>query len=602
MQAPVVVFGIERNEHHPTAHSISPHIQLLPTTGRPSQTAGIATSGSRRAAIDGVPILGDRVVTPTEALTILARESTLETAADSWGSHAKNPSALYLAEDAIGVGVLPDPLGGALVFVWRAGRGTYVSSSVPAIVEAAALFGEHPRKSLEYQLERSLIGNGGLIPASYEEMEALPVSTWLLIDEDGLHERRYDSFQSDLQIDGSYSDLIAQARTDIIESMTAIASMPVEQRISHLTGGFDSRLILAAVQAAGLADRFSFFTSGPTGTPDRDISDLLSKHFGLTRTNDAGLSAYPPSGYREQVLEPMTNSGGITSTGPTGKEDRIEVAAVGGGYGEVLRSFNSRLLDKIEPDPETGNWEPKSLGTALWGPYALKPGGLANDEATSRLLRRAADHFNDLQALDSPLDQLGDLHYLAVRNRYHIGHSSMLWSRHGYRFDPLYSRAGAKLSRMLPIGPRAQNVVGFDLMTSFSDELAALPFDKPRFAGDFSLYRRIPKQREYREGGFPTLPRSARYPAPALPPTSDADRRRFVAEANKFGVNYWQMAQLQPAQQGLRQALANIDERELAGTLNLDYVRRLASSQPRNRAEIRHLHSVYAMLLWYFAG
>lgn len=602
MQAPVVVLGPRRDEHHASAHSVSETIQLLPAAARPVLTAGTATAGSRHACVDGVPIVRDRVLGPAGALDELAGLGSLDAAAEHWGERAKNPSALYLAEDGRGVAVLPDPLGGAVVFVWRSATATYVSSSIPALVAAAEAYGDRPRKSLEYQLERSLVGNGGLLPASYEGVEALPIATWASVTEAGVEARRYASFEGDLDDAGSYFDLLTQARADIVESVTAIADLGVDTHISHLTGGFDSRLTFAAIRAAGLSDRFDFFTSGPVGTPDRDISDLLSGHYGITRTNDAGLASYPASGVREMFLRPMANSGGITSAGPTGHETRSEVAAVGGGYGGLLRSTHSRLLPEVFEGPLDAPGNGKGLCESLWGPQVLADDGLASQEAIARLRERTAESFAGFRALGAADDQLGDLHYTSVRNRYHFGQSSMLWSRYGYRFDPLYSRAGARLSRMLPLGPRAANVVGFDLLSSFSEELAGLPFDKPRFSGEFARYRRVPAAREYRSGDFTTHRQKPRYPAPASEPVSKEDREKFVAQSKRFGVNYWQVSQMSRTQQGLQDVLASIDSAELAGFLNLDYVRRLARFRPRSRAEIRHLYSVYSMLLWYFEG
>ncbi|MCO1339000.1 hypothetical protein BJH93_08865 [Kocuria polaris] len=539
---------------------------------------------------------------PSGALDELTALKSLESAAEHWGERVKNPSALYLAEDGRGVAVLPDPLGGAIVFIWRSPTATYVSSSIPALVAAAEHRGDRPRKSLEYQVERSLVGNGGLLPASYEGFEALEMATWAMVTEAGVEARSYASFEDDLDYSGSYFELLAQARADIMESVTAIAGLEVDKHISHLTGGFDSRLTLAAIRAAGLTDRFQFFTSGPVGTPDRDVSDLLSGHYGLTRTNDAGLSTYPVAGVRETFLGPMRNSGGITSSGPTGRETPFEVAAVGGGYGGLLRSTHSRLLPEVFTGPLQSPGNGKGLCESLWGPNVLAEDGLASPDAIARLRERTTENFTQLRGLGAADDQLGDLHYTSGRNRYHFGQNSVLWSRYGYRFDPLYSRAGARISRMLPLGPRSANVVGFDLLTAFSEELAGLPFDKPRFTGEFARYRRVPPARSYRAGDFTTHRHEARYPAPVSEPVSESDREKFVAQSKRFGVNYWQVSQMAETQQGLQEALANIDATDLAGSLNLDYVRRLSKYRPRNRAEIRHLYSVYSMLLWYFEG
>ncbi|GAA3693026.1 hypothetical protein GCM10022377_01920 [Zhihengliuella alba] len=551
--------------------------------------------------MDGTAIVGRAVQTAASALDLLHDQSDLTKAAERWGAAVKNPSTLFLTHPGEGVAVVPDPLGGSLVFIWEGARATYLSSSLPSVIEVASAYGDAPEKDLEFQLERALVGNGGYLPTSYAGIRVAAMSSWIRIDDTGVRQLVYPFFEEDLAATGSYADLLHLARADLLESLEAIANMPVSQRVAHLTGGFDSRLILAGLLEGGLTDRFEFFCSGPVGSPDRDVADLISAHFGLTRTLNAGLSQYPTSHPREMFLLPMDNSGGLTTTGPIGREEQQSVAAVGGGYGEVLRSFHSPKLAPLNLGLDR-RYPEKELAAALWGSGATAEGGLATPDAADRLRRRAADSLQDLAAHIAAEDQLGDLHYAAARNRYHIGHSSVLWSRYGARFDPLYSRAGFRLAMSLPLGPRSANVIGFDLMMSLVPELAALPFDKPRFGGGFDSYRRAPEPITPRAGRFTTRPHRSIYPPAKKAAVSEDARRRLLAQAKRAGVSYWQVHHMPSTQQGLRWALAHINESEIAPIFNVDYVRRLSTERLQKRREIRHLYSAYAALVWYFQG
>ena len=73
------------------------------------------------------------------------------------------------------------------------------------------------------------------------------------------------------------------ARRDLEAELTAISSLPVGPVLADLTGGKDSRVILAAMLSAGVADRFRFSTSGPPDLPDVRIANHLVDMFGLTR-------------------------------------------------------------------------------------------------------------------------------------------------------------------------------------------------------------------------------------------------------------------------------------------------------------------------------
>jgi hypothetical protein len=59
--------------------------------------------------------------------------------------------------------------------------------------------------------------------------------------------------------------------------------MAVAPILADLTGGKDSRVILAAMLSAGVADQFRFSTAGPPDLADVRIADQLVDMFGLTR-------------------------------------------------------------------------------------------------------------------------------------------------------------------------------------------------------------------------------------------------------------------------------------------------------------------------------
>lgn len=97
-----------------------------------------------------------------------------------------------------------------------------------------------------------------------------------------------------------YPELAAEeaaaiARGDLEAELAAISGMAVAPVLADLTGGKDTRLILAAMLSAGVADRFRFSTAGPPHLPDVRIADVLVEMFGLTRARPVPL-ATPDAG------------------------------------------------------------------------------------------------------------------------------------------------------------------------------------------------------------------------------------------------------------------------------------------------------------------
>jgi hypothetical protein len=68
---------------------------------------------------------------------------------------------------------------------------------------------------------------------------------------------------------------------DVGDSLRAALEYPAERHIVRLTGGKDSRLVLAAALRAGIADQFVYETVGPPELADVQIAAELCEAFGL---------------------------------------------------------------------------------------------------------------------------------------------------------------------------------------------------------------------------------------------------------------------------------------------------------------------------------
>ncbi|MHA7244484.1 hypothetical protein ACX80R_15020 [Paeniglutamicibacter antarcticus] len=532
------------------------------------------------------------------------RQEPAKVVAERWGESIKNPCAAFVIDtDAQEILCLPDPLGGALCFRYRSDYVQIISTDMVSLTHVVTAMGLPLKKSADFQLERLILGNGGLIPSSYEHVDRLELFEYWLVSKDGVQRDQYSQSQSE----PTYVEAVQAISAEISESVLAVSRLPTERRIAHITGGFDSRLVLAAAMAAGCAEDFMYFCSGPAGSTDRKIADGLSRTFDLRRSSGGGLAASQLTHVHEQLLAPLYHSGGITSSGPNGGETKSSVVVAGGGYGGLLRSTFSSRFSTIDPK----NVSPISLMEML----APRPPGSARiyaDSTLSLLGERMFQEWNRLRDIGYEHDSIGDAFYLSVRNRYHFGQNSMLWSRIGRRYDPLYSVSGATAAARLPLYSRQTNVLGFDVMKSFGVDLEKYPFDTKRFSDAYRTLRRAPEQRklegcgpiefddshEIIHGGKVNLPSSLDSLAVISPTLSGNERKATIEKANKIGLNYWHIATLESAQESLRSALNQFGLSAVEGLVDSKYAWHLAKDRLTKRAEIRDVYAMYGLVAW----
>lgn len=558
--------------------------------------------------LDGVGIVGSSAIIDDDGVADFLDENRDHTSAksmaDRWGKGVKNPCAAFVVDlDAQQILCLPDPLGGALAFRYRSNSAQIVSTDMVSLANVVTAMNLPLRKSSDYQLERLILGNGGLIPSSYEDVDRLDPFEYWQVSTDGAKRCRYAQDGSE----PTYAESLQVIRDELIESVLAVSKLPAEIRIAHITGGFDSRLVMAAAMAAGCAKDFMYFCSGPAGSTDRKIADGLSLTLGLPRSASGGLAASPLTHVHEKLLAPLYHSGGITSSGPNGGESRSTAVVAGGGYGEVLRStfsarFRTLAPEDVSPTSLLNKFAPRRVGDAHI--YA--------ESALSLLSRKLFQEWQRLRDQGHEHDFIGDAFYISVRNRYHIGQNSMLWSRVGRRYDPLYSVEAAAAAARLPLYSRETNVLGFDLMQSFGFNIEKYPFDKNRFTEAYKTIRRAPVQLEFSGagplkiddsheisyGGGVSLPSALDGLAVTSPTLTGDERKLVIQRANKIGLNYWHIASLEPAQRSLRAGLNEFGLAAIDGLVDREYAWHLAKQRLTTRAEIRDLYSMYGLVAW----
>lgn len=561
----------------------------------------------RWLALDGVALVDGHVVRGQEdllhALPSDVGSLTFDEIGSWWSRHCANPSVLYVADELRGeLGVFPDPLGGGVVFRYDWEQGTGLSSDLASLVDAARAAGCPVDVDMDHQIQRVLLGIGGNDVSPIAQIDPLPPRSYAVVGPRGAQIRPYTVFEE--RAGARYEDLVDLIADQLASSLAAIASLDVPV-VGHLTGGFDSRLVLAAALGAGVEKELHFFCSGPDGTADRVIADSLTQQFGLRRSStDANANA----GFRTQTerqLAAMVRSVGLTETGPTGQETRQVAVAVAGGYGEMYRPAPGHPLPPDAPGIDVLTRSvPRFSEASSW----VRPKTLA------RVAGQMGRAWHQSARGPGRPDGLGDRHWLNVRGRYHFGANSLATSRLTPRFDPLYTLGGALMVDAVPLAERRDNIVGFDVMRRLAPQLLEVPFETyDRFGPLVDERRRRPPLREH-----PTWKRPETVGLPLVrpdaPPSLDAmravldgvdlsppteeKRNQAIARANELHLPFWQVLSLEQTQAVMARALDVLDTSVLDADVDVAELRRLALKPSRNRTDIRAVHRLVGLLGW----
>jgi hypothetical protein len=496
--------------------------------------------------------------------------------------------------------VLPDPLAGGLVYLHRAPGLTAVSSGLAELVETLGRLGRKPAKSLGFLAETVATTHGGWQhPASYEGIEVLAPFEYLTIDaRHGLRRRTYRAAARMTDNSLPYAERLAAAAADIRANVAALATCRHDPKVLHLTAGFDSRLVLAAILEGGFADRVRFTCTGRSDTADKRISAALAAEFGLTMTEGQGAPlAEHPRTLADQVLWQMRAAWGMATVGPHRGYRRGHSVIGSGGYGELARSFYSHRCRHLDPHDVAG------VAGALWGGDVLSrgPRGLLAPALVERVFAGLGARLDAAADLGIRPDARWDHLYLTGRNRYFVGEISRQWTPVAARFDPLYSPAAAALALTLPVDERAANLVGFDLMNIFCPTLAQLPFGQDRYTDTYVRLRGEPKRRGWRADRPPARCVPS-YPVPPQPGDRETFPQPTAADhelAGRLRINPAQAASIGPVRAEVRRLAAEIGPERLDTIVHRPVFDRFLRTEVGNRARFRALTGLRTALLWY---
>ncbi|WP_146112872.1 hypothetical protein [Arthrobacter sp. MYb214] len=494
---------------------------------------------------------------------------------------------------------LPDLLGEAILFHYSNSGVDILTGDLQVIEKLTARLNLPLTKSINYALELSVSSNGGFTKSSYIEVSTLDMLQYATVSRSGISINYYEDSKEFFNTKLSAEELLDLATIEIQQNVRAAANSGSAERIAHLTGGFDSRLVLAAAKSQGVVDQFRFFCKGDPVQEDTKIAQSAAAKVGAIMTLRNGTpSDYQVSDYGGALLSSMLVSSGILPTGPSAGHQESDVTLLSGGYGETFRSFYGTRIGRLDSGKLTGEY----FGSTIWGPYLFSPdgSGLFSSKFISSYASKIDAELDKGRKLGVAEDDLPDFLYLQIRNRYFVGVITSNWNRYINRFDPLYSPSGIKLAFKLGLKKRMDNLIGFELMKRMCEPLLSVPFDSIKFGESVTSKHGYTQPISYNHVRPKFDDASSSKPLPinsgvlAIPKTTKED----VEYAKKIKSRASQIAGRAHARQAVSLVIRTRDQVELAKIFNLNEIDILVKRPANTRVRIRTLYALLSSFLW----
>lgn len=499
--------------------------------------------------------------------------------------------------------ILPDPWGG-LVYRHRGAGVDIISSDLGAVAGAARAAGVELRRSLEFVTELAAGGNGGLTPASYEGVETLEMFQFVRVRDEGVQVREYAAGSAVLEPFASYEEGLAATAAEVEDNLRAVVAGPhgASDQLAHLTGGLDTRLVLAACLKLGITDQFRYLSMGPATQPDRAVAEQLAVEHDLTMTDWRGThGTRSPATITEQAAWPMDHSHGMVTAGPHEHFVGSDTVVLAGGFGGVLKgnysTFVGEDLDRAPTLEATAG-----MAERIWGALAYSPDpsrGLYTREVRARRVERLHDLRMAAEARGLSTESALDWIFIQLRNRYFALETTRVWGSLVHRFEPLYTLSGPRLALSLPTQVRQGSTIGLDLLHHWAPGLRELPFDKPRVTRGYQELRGpVPERAFARPEVRPRHDGRRAVEPPGGRVDRSAETPEMRARAKSMLAPLWQVRDLDPARAALRTVVADLDPTVRDGVFNRSRLHALLHKDLKHRVIIRQVHNLQSALQW----
>lgn len=302
-------------------------------------------------------------------------------------------------------------------------------------------------------------------------------------------------FSNTTKYEEAYIDSIKQLRKGI-ETINS----KYLKKYAQLTGGFDSRLVLAFIMENGFKDAYQFITNGNEQNPDCIVASMLAEKFNLKhqwRQRKREESRYGRKKIDDIVYETLMGnameSSLVRMQGFMGVEtDEVCLNGMGAvfakslGFSKGFKTFMSRKYPNQNIDFANLTPEQQSYGYACYGyadadrMYLTEKGmNVAND------FRRYLFTFN-YNRFPENMNYADSMS--AYRWRIHNCNLSSMENNCIFLYSPVTLESSRKLEPVL----RQEGKLYFDIMWRIKPELCLLPYENRVYSTE--LYSEFPEE------------------------------------------------------------------------------------------------------------
>jgi hypothetical protein len=258
---------------------------------------------------------------------------------------------------------------------------------------------------------------------------------------------------------------LAQARAAVL---LAVGDGPLDLPI---TGGKDSRAVLAIALAAGLRERMTLFTRGYAGHPDVVVGAQIAAAIGVPHRREPPLGSDAPADLDAAAFMRVLATIAYQADGAMGGWDNVAGTHVGrqslitGHFGELLKAYAKRPAD-TPLDP--------AAMVRLQGPF--DPLGLLSPRAHRALNDTLAAQIDAQRIAGAAEDDLPDLFYWRNRIPNWLGGIRGIKSFERQPVLPLGVPALMRLAFAMTADERRSEVAHYRIVARCAPDLLAIPF------------------------------------------------------------------------------------------------------------------------------
>ena len=434
--------------------------------------------------------------------------------------------------------IAADPMGAGLLYRARSPGVVVVSTRAAVAAQLlAAATGTTPRRDVLGASWLAYVGTAMGARTGFEDVTLVPDGAVVEIGPRGtidFHRSTRPAWRQQAdELAADPATAVEEVRAEMVTAIRMALREPGMHASLGLTGGKDSRLVLALLLAEGLASNIEYQTLGADDLPDVVVARQLASTFGLHHVTSPGIAER--WAWRQRVDEALRDStaaswpsreigfritawmaSGMSNAGEPqlGRLPHGATLLLSGLFGESLRTNYAATLRF------------RSKEQASRFPDDLRPGSVDIVDPEAKARYRAELHellFEGASADDSPQDVV-DTFYLRQRLRHWLGPTLEVDTQN--RAFPLYSITAMRLAFAIGAENRHAEWIHYQLTRTACKQLVHVPFT----SGDWPS----------RAGADLVTPARYADPAPPGPPQprpSDRVHQRLASLRRQVGPN-----------------------------------------------------------------